>query len=446
MNNANTNAGERRWDPWWDSRLQTKTYSIDQQGNALTTQLPSQFCQYPSPGRMVYLDPPGAWSDRNGNVQYAIPRDRILNNDQWRTCNNYAGYAGPMLKRRGRRHLDTKTQPLNVSTSSLPGYAQLSRRGVVSDFDFLDVDSAPLRSGGGLTRRQAASGSFLDASAYEYLGCPAYDGDDPCAYADNCGPASVPRPDGGDSGAGGNSPSTTTLPPLTSTVTIHPMADPTTVPAVTITSFVPPPPATSTKVVVVHSSNCRVCTDDGDQPHCTYVDNCQPTPTTPFTPIGPGPTMTPDPLQPSSDTKNCTANLNYDIQGFVGGGEADSTNCFAYVYNPAGAVVNNFDMSPDGGGGNWKGTFTLDTTNDEYTIRGNYDGFSNWLGAQISSSYAYRANMCCSRNSCSLTRSDGVLHQDIDGTPSGHDLNFSPIGAGQNAECGIVFACNHYNG
>ncbi|OIW34817.1 hypothetical protein CONLIGDRAFT_26583 [Coniochaeta ligniaria NRRL 30616] len=245
------NPGESSYDPWWNSRLFTKTTNIQTNRAGSTTLIesaarPSQYCQYPSPGRKKYDDVNSVWQPVPGAV--TLPRKR---GNLYYSCDNFAGYTGPAemrraLKRGRRRGLSEMTgdeidqmyaEGRNISISD--GRIQVENRhtdpsdNTEDDTAIISVPETPRspgapppRPGSGnsttvrlsgqrrsLTPRQAAAGSFLDPSAFDYLGCGNSDMDW-CAlpgadcYTDN--DVADTDPDDDDGSGSGTSPPTST--------------------------------------------------------------------------------------------------------------------------------------------------------------------------------------------------------------------------------------------
>ena len=157
--------GERTHDPWWDDKLFPHVIFPGRR----TADLPSQYCQHPSPGKKTYHG--GTWTTVGPGGEVGIPVDRVPN--RFYSCDNYPGYSGPTKREaRGRRQLQDR-QP-----DDLPE----PERNVTQDTNDIkngdDVNLVP---------RKIASGGFLSPDAYAYFGCMDFDGDDPCSWDPTCG-------------------------------------------------------------------------------------------------------------------------------------------------------------------------------------------------------------------------------------------------------------------
>ncbi|KAH8421671.1 Glycoside hydrolase [Colletotrichum scovillei] len=223
------NAGERSYDPWWDNKLFDKTtrINVDKKGvtvKTITNQLPSFYCKYPAPGKSYWDDQANAWQPHPNVVR----RNRVRGN-KWYSCDNYPGYSGPAMMRRSirgaKRGLTELTpaevqelarQGANITTSDgrLETIDEPEDEGpeemvVPAPYHLNPVGAAPppaktshnVSTGLSQTPRRAAAGSFLDPSAFLYLGC-GNDDEDNCALvgqdcsdpADNLDPADGDQP------------------------------------------------------------------------------------------------------------------------------------------------------------------------------------------------------------------------------------------------------------
>lgn len=262
VNYVKMNAGERNYDPWWDDKLFEKTVNIvtDKKGVTLATEVAktvSHYCRYPSPGKLSWNPDNNKWE----KYSPATSSDRKRHKSYYK-CDNYPGYSGPAamkkLRRRGRRSLadvadegnqDWQESGLNITstfsnrtvqylqniwedeeevhTTDLSWHSDEDDMAVTESQDVDTRQEVSLSSrdsdlelpSRGLSVERAAAGSFLDASAFLYLGCGNDSGDE-CAYPGvECGPVDDEPPD--------TTTTSTTSTPATSTTA-------------------PPPPATTT--------------------------------------------------------------------------------------------------------------------------------------------------------------------------------------------------------
>lgn len=200
VNSVKANNGERSYDPWWDNRLFEKIVGYKKDGNGqvtstITTMTNSAYCMYPSPGKKIYVN--GEWI-RHG-LSGAFDRKDAK---KWYSCDNYPGYSGPSnrptRRRRGRAIADELT---------LEEFAKVNQTEIVALTDDSNVKRQtagerqvpgtrvqkhrPVNKSTKLTSRQLGGGSFLDASAFLYLGCGSTD-DDLCYYVgDACSDSSA---------------------------------------------------------------------------------------------------------------------------------------------------------------------------------------------------------------------------------------------------------------
>ncbi|POS71414.1 alpha-1,3-glucanase [Diaporthe helianthi] len=265
VNYAPMSPGERNYDPWWDDKLFKKTVNIltDKNGVTLATQVVktvSNYCQYPSPGKLSWNADNNKWEKWSPATSF----DRQRGNKYYK-CDNYPGYSGPKgmkkFRRRGHRSLDDlageenqdwQESGLNITSTLSNGTVQYlqniweeekevdttdspwhSGEDDMAVTESLDVDASsqevslsPRAPGPGLASRwlsveRAAAGSFLDASAFLYLGCGNDSGDECAGPGVECGPTDFEKPQ------------TTTTSTKTSTTT-------------TKSTTAPPPPATTT--------------------------------------------------------------------------------------------------------------------------------------------------------------------------------------------------------
>lgn len=238
VNYSPTDQGERSYDPWWDDKLFDKTVKIetDKNGVTLATQVVktnSRYCQSPSPGKQSWNAANKKWEEYSPATSF----DRRRGN-RYYSCDNYPGYSGPKemrkFRRRGRRaladlageeDLDWQEPGLNVtntfsngtveyfqddweeedelSTSNLPLHSSEDdtfSTELTRDIDVIKDVSLPSRAQGlglasrGLSAKRAAGGSFLDASAFLYLGCGNDSGDECAGVGMECGPTDFEDP------------------------------------------------------------------------------------------------------------------------------------------------------------------------------------------------------------------------------------------------------------
>lgn len=185
----------------------------------------SNYCQYPSPGKKFWQD--GSWARHP--LGGTMPR-----RNTWRSwaCDDFPGYNGPAAHPVRRRGLPAEPSWAEIEDRSpfrnkLEDTAWLRaleekhsrKNATVQDLVANNDTGDAGQSGGGLAavpeqRVGGGAGSFLDASAFLYLGCATND-DDPCYYmGDACSESdgddyTVPEP--------APSPTTTTEPPTTTT-------------------------------------------------------------------------------------------------------------------------------------------------------------------------------------------------------------------------------------
>lgn len=215
---AVVDAGERRYDPWWDNKLIDKTMSLFTNAKGETTKTVesktvSHYCKFPSPGKKIWNPANNKWEPRLPVTSW----DRKRGN-RYYSCDNYPGYSGPSMMRkrgRGRRSIADMTLDeiqelhkagvnITISDGSIGVFDQVD--GDLSDEDDFDEDQndeadllgishqafgpvldprANIKNSTALGERRmsakrASSGSFLDASAFQYLGCGNANGDE-CA-------------------------------------------------------------------------------------------------------------------------------------------------------------------------------------------------------------------------------------------------------------------------
>lgn len=218
VNSAIVYPGERSYDPWWDQRLFDKTTRIERNRKGATVKVVtakavSNYCMFPSPGKSYWDAAANAWQPHPNGARY----DRKRSNKYY-SCDNYPGYSGPAMmrrqERRGRRGL-TELTPSEVQEMSRQGYNITVSDGNLG-LDDEDEDEGPelmvipspisqypvgappptstdrnatwSRELQALTPRQVAAGSFLDPSAFLYLGCgDEYADGDSCAMREDCG-------------------------------------------------------------------------------------------------------------------------------------------------------------------------------------------------------------------------------------------------------------------
>jgi hypothetical protein len=217
---ANMAANERSYDPWWDNKLIHKTvsYFLNAQKTATSskvTDIPSQYCRYPSPGRGVYNEAARRWEVANA----ANAEQRKQGNNYYK-CDNYPGYMGPnglppTKRRRAVRPQgieELSLRPVEINTTHLNIDQNVGLAANISA-----VTSISLESKSHMPRAVGmGSGSFLDPSAWLYLCDASEDDTDPCADNYSCG--TDPSGDGADDdGSWGDSPSPSTTSKPTST-------------------------------------------------------------------------------------------------------------------------------------------------------------------------------------------------------------------------------------
>lgn len=194
---------ERSYDPWWDNKLFDKTTRIDlKKGSAVsikTAKTVSHYCESPSPGKS-YWDPAAAAWKPSPNI---VSKDRKRGNKYY-SCDNYPGYTGPaeMRRKRGHRGLP-KLTPAEVQELARQGGKITTSDGRLTVIDkdkdvkpeemvisppvphyHLGMPPSPAAKEWNqnknfalrkmrrvLSPRQITAGSFLDPSAFLYLGC-----------------------------------------------------------------------------------------------------------------------------------------------------------------------------------------------------------------------------------------------------------------------------------
>lgn len=222
---AAVDAGERRYDPWWDDKLFDKTVGLYTNGKGETTKTVesktvSHYCKFPSPGKK-------SWNPANNKWEQRLPAtswDRKRGN-RYYSCDNYPGYTGPAMMRRrgrGRRSIVDMTADeiqelyeaginITISDGSIGGFDDVGEDQFDEDhlgedehddddeqddmadlsgiFDEVvrpvsesqnNINNITALEKRRMSTKRAASGSFLDASAFQYLGCANANGDD-CA-------------------------------------------------------------------------------------------------------------------------------------------------------------------------------------------------------------------------------------------------------------------------
>lgn len=243
VNSATVNPGQRSYDLWWDDKLYEKTigYETDINGQVTSTQTTmtnSAYCQYPSPGKKIWSGHEWAQHGLSGSFNRLRKDDKI----NWYSCDDYPGYSGPamvpgMKQRRGRKVFDE----LSAGNSSTPKVVSAKAGATTTRIhkDVVDIlDPEPRRrhanypnetdqpdefpgihvrnTHSNMTRyalgvRQLSSGSFLDPSAFMYLGCDGSD-EDLCFYlGDAC--SSAPGSAGGGDSDNWDTPDPPPLPP-----------------------------------------------------------------------------------------------------------------------------------------------------------------------------------------------------------------------------------------
>ncbi|KAM5505126.1 putative chitinase [Microsporum canis] len=240
INGAKMRKGERRWDPWWDDKLFDHTI----RPGIKTTNVPSQYCDHPSPGKKTHIG--GVWTtvDDRG-ITVGEPLDRLPSASY--SCDDYPGYIHSIKRsvrgRRSRKGSQVGGSPLSrISTTKNTNSTEVrdSKSG-----QFVESSKGALKANTSISLipRAAGQGGFLSPDVYAFLGCTDLDDDDPCARDANC----ATDPDLGD------------------------VVDE---PTPTITS---PPVHTET-------SNCKICVSTEGQPtsSCSFQDNCAPTPVPPL--------------------------------------------------------------------------------------------------------------------------------------------------------------------
>ena len=170
----------QNWDPWWDDKLfKHTTYS---KGAIIhTLDLPSQYCQYPSPGMKTWDPAANVWTTEVNGDLFGAPQQR-RDGQLYSRCDDVSVYTGP-------------------SGSTGP---QKKRRGYIAKEDSevsSDVNATHLiRSDYGPTRprslshRRATSGDYLDSRVFDLLPCTNDDYDE-CLYKDCGDPDWPPVPD-----------------------------------------------------------------------------------------------------------------------------------------------------------------------------------------------------------------------------------------------------------
>lgn len=261
VNYSPMNSGERNYDPWWDDKLFEKTVDIitDKAGATVASEVVktvSNYCQYPSPGKLSWNADNNKWEKYSPATSFDRQRG-----PKFYSCDNYPGYSGPKamkkLRRRGRRSLvdpaggkenqDWQDSGINITSVFSNGTVQYfqeewdeeqgidtsdsswhSREDESSSTNIRDANTrqelglSPRSPGVGLVSRglsvkRAAAGSFLDASAFLYLGCGNDSGDECAGPGVECGPTDFDTPATTTSTTSTTSTSTTAPPPPATT-------------------------------------------------------------------------------------------------------------------------------------------------------------------------------------------------------------------------------------
>lgn len=222
VNQAEVNAGERSYDPWWDDKLFKKTIGYDKDANgqltaSTTTMTNSAYCQYPSPGKKIHVA--GEWIRHGLSGEF----DR-KDSPEFYSCDNYPGYKGPSnrpaRRRRGRSTADELAwEPANLNQSETAymedsndddqAQPKVERNVIETQIQGHQPGNKTTK----LTARQLGGGSFVDASAFLYLGCGSTD-DDLCYYlGDACSSSSADEGDWNSPDPPPPEPTPTTEPP-----------------------------------------------------------------------------------------------------------------------------------------------------------------------------------------------------------------------------------------
>lgn len=180
----------------------------------------SAYCQFPSPGKKSWDGT--QWLQHP--LALSLTRKAKEDTEDWYSCHNYPGYTGPsgipgipgVTRRHGHggaahelpqgnlvadmkettskmnstaANNDTEQLAFDANTKSSGPRPAGSSTDVIQNIELPgdhDTDAQSNKSRQGLSARQLSSGSFLDASAFLYLGCDGSDEDACYHLGDAC--------------------------------------------------------------------------------------------------------------------------------------------------------------------------------------------------------------------------------------------------------------------
>ncbi|KAH6995526.1 hypothetical protein BKA56DRAFT_665840 [Ilyonectria sp. MPI-CAGE-AT-0026] len=167
VNKADVAPGERAWDPWWDDKLIKKTVRHYTNSKKTATSsdvahIPIIYCHYPSPGDLEWDEDQKKWVNET--------KRGLLKDDTMMT-----------------RDVDVDVDvDVDIDIDKYNDTLDIMSEEKVKDFEVPTLAFPRPRYSRTLMPLAGRGGSFLDPSAFLYLGCGQSEDIGPCADNDDC--------------------------------------------------------------------------------------------------------------------------------------------------------------------------------------------------------------------------------------------------------------------